>query len=275
MIQAASLGEHGASAAFDRMADTYDATFTESSIGRAQRNVVWNSLKKAFRPGDRVLDLNCGTGEDALFLAKRGICVLGCDASVRMIEVAERRKALEAPNASLQFRLLKNEDVDALSSTAPFDGMLSNFSGLNCVAEPSQVARNLTPLLKPGAVALICISTRFCLWEIAWHGARANFTKAFRRLRGSALARLNEITVPVWYPTIARMRESFSPWFRLRSTRAVGLFVPPSYLESWARKHATVLAFLEAMDRVFSAWPILRGVGDHVLLEFERTSQCP
>jgi SAM-dependent methyltransferase len=271
MIQATSLGERGASAAFDRMADTYDVTFTESAIGRAQRSVVWNSLKKAFRPGDRILDLNCGTGEDALFLAKRGISVLGCDASVRMIQVAERRKALEAPDASLEFRLLRNEEVDALSSAIAFDGVLSNFSGLNCVADPSQVARKLAELLKPGAVALICISTRFCLWEIAWHGGRANFTKAFRRLRGSALARLNEITVPIWYPTIARMRESFSPWFRLRSTRAVGLFVPPSYVESWARKHRTVLARLEAMDRIFSAWPVLRAVGDHVLLEFERT----
>jgi ubiquinone/menaquinone biosynthesis C-methylase UbiE len=275
MIPVASLAEHGASAAFDRMADTYDVTFTASSIGRAQRNVVWNSLKKAFHPGHRVLDLNCGTGEDALFLAKRGISVLGCDASVRMIEIAHRRKSLEAPNATLQFRLLKNEDVDTLSPNAFFDGVLSNFSGLNCVADPSHVARKLTQLLKPGGVAVICISTRVCLWEIAWHGVRANFSKAFRRLRGSALARLNEITVPVWYPTIAGMRESFSPWFRLRSTRAVGLFVPPSYMESWACKHASVLAFLEAMDRVFSAWPVLRAVGDHVLLEFERTSQFP
>jgi len=192
-----------------------------------------------------------------------------------MIEVAERRKALEAPTASLQFRLLKNEDVDTLSPNASFDGMLSNFSGLNCVADPSQVARKLTRLLKPGAVALICISTRVCLWEIAWYGPRGNFAKAFRRLRGSALAQLNEITMPVWYPTIASLRKSIAPWFRLRSTRAVGLFVPPSYVESWARKHATVLASLEAMDRVFSAWPVLRSVGDHVLLEFERTSQFP
>ncbi len=94
------------------MADTYDATFTESSIGRAQRNVVWSALKRAFRPGDRVLELNCGTGEDALFLAKLGVSVLACDASARMIEVAERRKSLEAPDSSLEFRVLRNEDVD-------------------------------------------------------------------------------------------------------------------------------------------------------------------
>jgi len=269
-MQATSLREFGASAAFDRMADTYDETFTQSSIGRAQREVVWNSLTKVFRPGHRVIDLNCGTGEDALFLAKHGVSVVGCDASARMIQVAERRKSLEAPGASLRFRVLRNEDVDALSESAPFDGVLSNFSGMNCVADPSQVARKLRQVLKPGAVALICVSTRVCLWEVAWYGSHGNLTKAFRRVRGRALANLDGITVPVWYLTIARMRGLFSPWFQLRSARAIGLFVPPSYLESWARKRTTILVRLQAMDRVFSAWPVLRAVGDHVLLEFEK-----
>ena len=81
----------------------------------------------------------------------------------------------------------------------------------------------------------------------------------------ATLARLGEIAVPVWYPTVAEMRRSFAPWFRLRSVRAVGLFVPPSYVESLAREHKFALAWLEAMDRVFASWPLLRGLGDHVL----------
>jgi ubiquinone/menaquinone biosynthesis C-methylase UbiE len=271
MIQVSSLGAHGASAAFDRMADTYDATFTESLIGRAQRNVVWNALERTFGPGDHVLELNCGTGEDALFLAKRGVSVLGCDASPRMIEIAERRRCQEAPNSSLEFRVLRNENADSLTPATLFDGVLSNFSGLNCVEDSSHVVRKLTHLVKPGATALICISTRVCLWEISWYAARGNFQKAFRRLRGTTIARLGEIAVPVWYPTISEIRRSFSPWFRLRSLQAVGLFVPPSYVEPWARRHKSILAWLEAIDRIPSTWPILRVIGDHVLLEFETT----
>jgi SAM-dependent methyltransferase len=271
VTQAASFPLRGASAAFDCMADTYDATFTQSFTGIAQRNVVWRAVEKTFRSGDRVLELNCGTGEDALFLAKRGISVLACDASSRMIAVAEQRKALEAPGSSVQFRELRNEDIDTLSPFAHFDGVLSNFSGLNCVQDLSQVARKLGELLTRGAVAFICLSTRVCLWEMAWYASRGNFKKAFRRLPGSTVARLNEIAVPVWYPTIAAVRRSFSPCFRLRSIRAVGLFVPPSYLESWIRRHKSVLTRLEAMDAVFATWPLIRGMGDHVLLEFEKT----
>lgn len=271
MIQAASFHAQGASAAFDRMAGSYDAAFTESPIGRAQRRVVWDALRRVFQPGDRVLELNCGTGEDALFLVGRGVSVLACDASAGMIEVAERRKACEAPGASLRFHVLRNEDLDLLQATPPFDGALSNFSGLNCVVDPGQVALNLQGLVKPGGAVLICISTRVCLWEMVWHAARANFKKAFRRVRGSTVAQLDGVSVPVWYPTIRRMRQLFSPWFRLRSVRAVGLFVPPSYVDSWARRHTNLLTLLERMDQIFAGWPLLRGAGDHVLLEFERS----
>ncbi len=272
MTQAAAFEVPQASVAFDRMAGSYDAVFTESAIGRAQRGVVWDALKRAFRSGDRVLELNCGTGEDALFLASRGISVMACDASAGMIEVAERRKSMQSLDLPLQFRVLRNEDLALLAAAPCFDGALSDFSGLNCVEDPRQVALDLGRLVKAGGSALICISTRVCLWEIVWYGARGNFKKAFRRVHGRTIARLDGISVPVWYPTIRRMRQVFSPWFRLRSVRAVGLFVPPSYVESWVRKHRRVLAALEAMDRIFAAWPLLRGTGDHVLLEFTRLS---
>jgi len=273
VIRAASFSQGDASAAFDGMADAYDATFTDSLIGRSQRNVVWLALENTFRPGDRVLELNCGTGEDALFLAKRGVSVLACDASVRMISVAQHRKIREAPGSCLQFRVLKNEDIDTLTAVDRFDGVLSNFSGLNCVQHLPAVARTLADLVKPRGAAVLCLSTRVCLWEIAWYGLRGNLKKAFRRLPGATVATLNGIPVPVWYPTIARVRRAFSPSFRLRSIRAVGLFVPPSYAEPWIERHQQALKSFEALDRVFGTWPGFRGVGDHVLLQFERTSE--
>ena len=78
------------------------------------------------------------------------------------------------------------------------------------------------------------------------------------------------MTIPVSYPTIREVRRSFSPWFRLSSRRAIGLFVPPSYVEPWISKHPNFLARLERLDQICAQWPILRDVGDHVLLEFVR-----
>jgi ubiquinone/menaquinone biosynthesis C-methylase UbiE len=257
--------------AFDRMADTYDSSFTDSLIGRAQRNVVWNSLSKTFRAGNRVLELNCGTGEDAVFLAKHGVSVLACDASPNMIAVAQRRKAVEANDASLDFQVLRNEELGKISPTEAFDGVFSNFSGLNCVEDTSRVARQLAHLVKPGGKALFCLSTRVCLWEMAWYSVHGKFKKAFRRVRGTTLARLNDLSIPVWYPTVSEIRRSFAPFFQLNSIQAVGLFVPPSYVEPWAQRHQSIFHTLEAMDRGFSSFPLLRSLGDHVLLEFGTT----
>src|ERR1051326_4126875 len=80
---------------FDAVAESYDDTFTKSKIGRAQRSAVWRELEKIFFHGDRVLEIGCGTGIDACFLANRGVSVLACDSSPRMVQTAEHRRSEE------------------------------------------------------------------------------------------------------------------------------------------------------------------------------------
>src|SRR5579862_3091860 len=151
------------SLAFDSIAERYDELFTQSLIGRAQRRVVWDELARAFSPFDHVFELNCGTGEDALFLARRGVSVLACDASPAMISVAQRRSVSEAPEANLQFQILSNESLDRLRPNIQFDGAFSNFSGLNCVEDISPIARNLGKLVRSNGHLILCVSSRFCL----------------------------------------------------------------------------------------------------------------
>jgi hypothetical protein len=62
--------------AFDSLAARYDDLFTRSTIGRAQRDAVWDVLIDTFEPGAHILELNCGTGEDALFLADHCVSVV-------------------------------------------------------------------------------------------------------------------------------------------------------------------------------------------------------
>jgi ubiquinone/menaquinone biosynthesis C-methylase UbiE len=256
--------------AFDRMAPTYDEVFTESVIGRAQRAIVWRELANTFRSSRRVLELNCGTGEDALFLSSRGTNVLACDASREMIAVARRKARLQG--REVEFAVLASENVGELAGDPPFDGAFSNFSGLNCVRDVKKVVQDLARMVAPRARVLICVSGRFCLWELGWFLVKGLPAKAFRRVGGSATARIEGREFTVRYPTIRRWRSYFRPSFELRSVRAVGLFVPPSYAESWARRHPAILATLARLDCLFGAWPALRGMGDHVLFEFERTA---
>ncbi len=78
-------------ALFERLAPRYDELWTETAIGRAQRDAVWRVTDKLFCAGDRVLDVGCGTGEDAAHLVGRGISVRAVDASPAMVVRARAR----------------------------------------------------------------------------------------------------------------------------------------------------------------------------------------
>ena len=255
---------------FDQMASEYDEVFTNSMIGRAQREPVWNKLTQIFQSGDHILELNCGTGEDALFLARNGMSVTACDASQQMINIANSRLHAEATGAQIVFNILPTERLPELQSAPVFDGAFSNFSGLNCVADLQQTAEDLATLLFPGAALLVCLSARFCLWEMFWFVLHGNFRKAFRRCSGHATAKAGDFTIDVYYPTVAELEALFSPFFVLRSCTGIGVTVPPSYVETWIRKHPNLLKMLCTIDKTISGYPVFRMLGDHVLLHFER-----
>lgn len=260
--------------AFDAVAETYDQTFAESCIGRAQREAVWHVLDRVFRPGQRILEINCGTGVDAVWLAGRGVSVLGCDVAPRMIEVARRRAQQARTAAPVEFRVLATEEITRIRDEAPFDGVLSNFAGLNCVRDLRAVARDLAGLLRPQTAAVLCIFGRFCLWEVCWYLCRGRLRKAFRRLhRGESVARVSrDRQVRICYPSVETLRRSFSPEFRLVDWRGVGVCVPPSYVEPLARRFPSALRTLGDLDQRCSGLPGVRSLGDHTLVTLERVA---
>src|SRR5215472_6121526 len=138
-------------------AESYDQIFPDTLIGQAQRSAVWRKVERVFQHGQRILEINCGTGIDAVHLAERGIHVLACDLSPRMIELAIQRSAVSNTTKLTQFRVLPTESIAQLIGEERFDGAFSNFSGLNCVENLSLVAQNLGELLRPKASAIICM----------------------------------------------------------------------------------------------------------------------
>jgi ubiquinone/menaquinone biosynthesis C-methylase UbiE len=262
-----------AGAAFDGIAQDYDQIFTDSLIGRAQRGVVWKVLTSTFRKNDKVLELNCGTGEDAIYLAGNGISVVALDASREMIARAERRLQHNSPETPVIFRELPTERIGELHPDRQFDGAFSNFSGLNCIADLGATASSLARLVKQDGRLVLCFSTRFCLMEILYYLVHGQWRKAFRRCKGYSEVTLDGMQFTVYYPTLRKIRRSFAPDFRLYSRTGIGVAVPPSYLEGWARQHPRLFRLLRRLEEQVSALPILRSTGDHVLLCFEKVSR--
>jgi len=257
---------------FDAVAEEYDHLFTNSAIGRAQRESVWAEMDRVFSPGQRVLEINCGTGVDALHLAERGVRVVACDASAKMIDVARQRLHASPHRSHVDFRVLATEDVRRLEGAVLFDGVLSNFAGLNCVADLFSVARDLGRLVRPGGKLVLCLFGRFCLWEFVWYTLHGQFKKAMRRLGNqevsASLAPGN--CIRIHYPSVGSLRAAFAPYFRLVRWKGVGIFVPPSYLEPWAVRFARLLKVAAKFDALIAGCLGFRSLADHVVLVLER-----
>lgn len=259
-----------AAAAFDRLAGDYDALFTNSNVGRAQRCAVWQCAKAIFRPGSRLLELNCGTGEDAVHFAREGFQVTACDVSSEMIAQAREKSRQMLQTERLEFQVRSTETIADLPLSEPFAGVFSNFSGLNCVRDLQGLAITLESMVGPGAPLLLCFSTRYCLWEVAWYLLRADVTRSFRRCSGYDETRLAGVTLPVYYPTCRKIHSCFVGGFRLVGIYGIGIAVPPSYVEAWIAKHSELLKRLESFDSYLRRIPLIRVLGDHMLLHFER-----
>lgn len=271
MVSATSaMKVRSAAESFDSIASAYDSIFTNSAIGQAQRTQVSAEFNRSFSPGCLVLELNCGTGEDALALGRRGVRVRSYDASAAMIDVANLKLQSNALPLNVSFSVLRNEELSLVDGS--FDGAFSNFAGLNCSHNWSKIAADLERLIKPGGHLLLCIMGRACLWEILYFLLRGEYRNAFRRRSRKCIARIGDESLEIHYVSVRQARRAFSSAFTLHGWRGVGVFVPPSYCESLFIKRRNVLNLLQKLDSLLAHMPGLRCWGDHLLLDFVRRS---
>lgn len=92
------------------------------------------------RPGERILDLGCGTGELGAEIAAAGARVVGIDASASMIEAARARFP------GVEFHV---QDAAAPAFDGGFDAVFSN-AVLHWVRDLPAVARGVARALVPG-----------------------------------------------------------------------------------------------------------------------------
>jgi SAM-dependent methyltransferase len=208
-----------------------------------------------FHPTQSVLDLGCGTGEDAIALQSRGVRVHAIDASQEMVRIARSRGV----NA-------EHKTIDEIgTSEGTYDGVISNFGALNCVENLTALRAALARLVRVGGHLAFTLMSRFCLFETFHYLHERQVAKAMRRWSGRARAK--SLDLDVFYPTCPTLKNVLAPEFHLIRRIGIGLFVPPSYVEGIS---APSLDRRSRIDNAVSHWPILRSMADHQLFIFQR-----
>jgi SAM-dependent methyltransferase len=268
---------HGrASAAFSAVAPIYNGeTETNSSVVHVRR-IMLRRLTRQWHPGDRVLEIGCGTGVEAVALAKTGVLVTAIDVAPGMLAQTQARCAAAGVDHRVDLHRLAAANLGNLTASHPpgtFAGAYSSFGPLNCEPELDKVAEGLHQLIRPGGRVIISAINRFHPFEFAWYTLHGDMKRAVRRWNGYAEGTVSPTLpdrVPTYYYTPRHFARRFQPGFRVVSWRALLLFLPPPYLSHLSDRYPRYRHLAAELDRGLAGKPILRGLGDHFLIELER-----
>lgn len=136
---------------FDQVANNYDFTNAVLSGGNA---TLWRiATTKAIdpQPGERILDIACGTGTSSASIARTGATVVGLDFSAGMLVQARKK------HNNVEFVLGDAEKLPFVSDE--FDAVTVSF-GLRNVNDPKVALAEMFRVLKPGGRLVICEFSR-------------------------------------------------------------------------------------------------------------------
>jgi ubiquinone/menaquinone biosynthesis C-methylase UbiE len=259
--------------AFDSQSASFDKLFAQNTIVQYKRKRVRDRVLKLLRPGSRILELNSGTGDDAIFFAKHGYDVHATDISEGMQKkLAEKVSALGLDHRISREKCSFTELAD-LRDPGPYDMIFSNFAGLNCTGDLDRVLGSFDKLLKPEGLVLLVVLPGFCLWETLML-FRGKFKTAFRRFfsSGGRRANIQGVIFTCWYYNPGLVRRLLEPQFDMISLEGLCTIVPPSYIDGFAESHPRLFSWLRKWERRLKyRWPFNR-IGDYYIIAFRKKS---
>ncbi len=255
---------------FDIASSKYDSIFTFSKIGKAQRNRVFTYTYPLLNQAEKlsILELNCGTGVDAVLIGNLGHNVIATDISEKMINISKAKK--HPKNVAFQV-----QDINTLSSNSfekKFDLIFSNFGGLNCLSnkELKTFFNEASNLLNPKGKLILVIMPKHCIWERVYFFLKRNLKKAKRRNTSkSIIANVNGVRVETWYYTPKDIVSLSNELFTLNKIKPIGLTIPPSYLEKSILTKQPLISIFKGIDSIVTG-SFFAKYADHFLIELTK-----
>lgn len=251
--------------AFSRTAEKYDAFAEDHPLLTRMRDKVYDHICGLLPRGSRILELNAGTGTDAVKLAQRGYIVRATDVASGMLN----RLRDKVQNLNLQDRVTVEErsflSLDDVPG-APFDAVFSDLGGLNCVPDLSPIIQQLPKVLRAGGQVTWVLMSHICLWELV-EVFRGNFRLAFRRLpQRGVRAHLEGLQFDVYYFSPRQVIAWFGGDYDLLALEGLSVITPTAESKKFAKRFPRLYHALSWLDDTLSPhWPWY-GWGDFYIL---------
>lgn len=271
MQRSVNIQEQDAMEAFSRQAPAFDKLFRGDTIIQYKRKRVREHVERFIQPGSFMLELNAGTGEDAVYFAKKGHRVHATDISTGMQKVLRDKVNETGLNDRISNELCSFTELDNLQQQGPYDYIFSNFAGLNCTDKLDKVLTSFQSLLKQGGYVSLVIMPEFCWWELLLI-FKGKFRTAFRRFSGKkgTNAHIEGKNFRCWYYNPKYIRRRVKNGYDIMGFEGLCTIVPPSYLAHFAEKHPKWYAWLvKKEERWKTKWP-WRATGDYYIITLQK-----
>lgn len=258
-------------AAFDDLAAEYDLREAGNPIMQLMRRRSLAMLESTFPEGATLLDVGCGTGTEAVWLAKRGRTVFAVDSSPQMLKVLSERA--DAAAVTVPSRVLRAGDLSTLvgeRGEASFDGAYSSFGALNTEPSLEPALAALSRLVRPGGKIVLSVMNRWCVAEMGLLLARGRATHALRRSRKSIRVAIGSNFADVTYPSWRELRRALCAQFRVLTVQALPLLLVPYAWPALAARPRMFKALCRLDGALASRRPFA-WLGDHLLVVAERS----
>jgi len=270
-ITANHINESNTANAFTAQSDIFDDLYGSNTIINYKRERVCAHVLQYLNPGSTILELNSGTGEDAICFAAKGHKVHATDISAGMQNQLKLKVEKHKLGDRVSNELCSYTNLSHLENKGPYNLIFSNFAGLNCTDELDKVLSSLSPLLNPKGVVTLVILPKFCLWETMLL-FKGKFRTAFRRFFSSngRKAHVEGSYFKCWYYHPSYITSRLKNQFDVLSIEGLCTIVPPSYIENFAEKHSSTYEFLKRQeDKLKTKWP-WKYIGDYYIISLRK-----
>ena len=264
------LQEENVSNAFSKQASKFDEEDISNPVIQRMRKQVHTHLLTLLKPNDRILELNAGTGIDAIFLAQQGFNVYATDNAQGMLEVFADKIKNNNLSDKIQLQKCSFNNLEQINA-GTFDHIFSNFGGLNCAEDIEAVIKQFDRLLNPGGIATLVIMPPVCPWEMML-ALKGNFKIAFRRLNKKGVAsHLEGVYFNTYYYSPKQISKMFDKnKYTLITVKGLGILSPPPYMERFPAKHPVIYKTLCKLEHAIENLRPFNGWADHFIISVKK-----
>jgi ubiquinone/menaquinone biosynthesis C-methylase UbiE len=237
--------------AFSKQSEIFDHLENKNVTSQWLRKTVHETINLYLAPNSQILELNGGTGIDAILFAQQGHQVLLTDGAEGMVKIAKEKVAAIQLNDKIKTQLCNYESLSQIEQSN-FDFIFSNNGGLNCTNELSNVLETAYSKLKSGGFMALVVMPKICPWELIMV-FKLKMKMAFRRLlKNGTKANVEGETVMCYYYNPSYIKNLFKGRMEVKVIKGICSIIPPEFIYNFPLKHPKIFKWLEKKERKLS-----------------------